>query len=332
MKLLGAVKGTLFGAAIGDALGVPVEFMGREQLRANPVTGPVGYGVHEQPLGTFSDDASMTFCLAEALAGDFTPENVAKNFIAWVNDAYWTAGGNVFDIGRTTFKAINNLYRGVSPESAGGKGVHDNGNGSLMRISPLVFYIRKMPIRERFDIIQKVSSMTHGHIRSVIACFYYLEFMGQLLDGKDMPGAYKNLQMTVPDFLSLLSIDKSETGLFDRLLVHDIQKLPEDQIQSSGYVLHTLEAAIWCLLTTDNYMDAVLKAVNLGDDTDTTGCVTGAVAGLYYGFDGIREEWVDTILKRDEISDLAERLYKKQCVSEPQITINTGGDYIRRFK
>jgi len=311
MDILNAVRGTLFGAAVGDALGVPVEFTEREELRKTPVTDLVGGGVHGQPVGTFSDDASLTFCLAEALTVDFDLQNVAKNFVEWLNNGYWAVDGKVFDVGRGTLKAIHNLYNGVAPESAGGRSPHDNGNGSLMRISPLAFYIRKMPVRDRFDIVKKVSSITHGHIRSVIACFCYLEFMLQILDGKNIFDAYKSMQVSVPDFLESLSIDPSEIGLFDRLLKHNICELPEDRIDSGGYVISTLEASMWCLLTTGSYREAVIKAVNLGDDTDTTGCVAGAAAGLYYGYGGIPEEWVGNIAKRGEIDDLAQRLYQK---------------------
>ena len=311
MDILNAVRGVLFGAAVGDALGVPVEFTDREELRGRPVADLAGGGVHGQPVGTFSDDASLTFCLAEALTVDFDLKNVAKNFVEWLNRGYWTAGGAVFDVGRGTLKAIHNLHDGVDPESAGGKGPYDNGNGSLMRISPLAFYIRKMPVRDRFDIVKKVSSITHGHIRSVIACFCYLEFMLQILDAKNIFDAYKGMQLSVSDFLESLAIDRSEISLFDGVLKHDIYELPEDRIDSGGYVVSTLEASIWCLLTTGNYREAVIKAVNLGDDTDTTGCVAGAAAGLYYGYGGIPEEWVGKIAKRGEIDNLAERLYIK---------------------
>jgi ADP-ribosylglycohydrolase len=123
--------------------------------------------------------------------------------------------------------------------------------------------------------------------------------------------AYKNLKIEITFFLRAHSIDSTVIGLFDRLLTEDIHELPEVDIFSSGYVLHTLEASIWCLLTTNNYKDAVLKAVNLGEDTDTTGAVTGGLAGLLYGFDSIPQGWINQIARKEDIENLGERLASK---------------------
>ncbi len=305
------IKSVLFGVAVADALGVPVEFKSREVIGRNPVTDMIGYGTYNLPPGTFSDDSSLTFCLAEALTTEFDLHIIGKNFVSWRYSNCWTPLGNVFDIGNATQEAIDRLRSGIQPDLAGGNGETSNGNGSLMRIAPLLFYLLDKPVNERFEITKQVSSITHRHIRSVIACFYYLEFARQLFEQKDKFEIYKNLQTEVPAFLTSISINPAEIALFDRLLKQDIRELPEEKIFSSGYVLHTLEASIWCLLTTDNYQDAVLKAVNLGEDTDTTAAVTGGLAGLLYGFDGIPTNWVKQIARHEDIDDLAERMGKK---------------------
>jgi ADP-ribosyl-[dinitrogen reductase] hydrolase len=302
------VKSVLFGVAVGDALGVPVEFRSREEIRRDPVTDMRGYGTYNLPPGTFSDDSSLTFCLAEALAGGYDLHAIARNFVKWKEDNYWTARGVMFDIGIATSQAINRLSAGVRPDLAGGTGENSNGNGSLMRIAPLLFYIRGMPAGRRFEITREVSSLTHGHIRSVIACHYYLEFARLLFEGVRMFEAYRILQETIPEFLESMAVDPAEIALFSRLLQGNIHELPEDAIRSTGYVLHTLEASVWCLLTTGSYRDAVLRAVNLGSDTDTTGAVTGALAGLYYGFDSIPAAWRQQLARHNDIEDLAERL------------------------
>ena len=294
--------------AIGDALGVPVEFNSRQTIGKNPVTDMIGYGTYNLPPGTFSDDSSLTFCLAEALTKDFDLNTIAQNFVNWCYSNYWTPRGNVFDIGIATQQAIDRLAKGERPELAGGFDISSNGNGSLMRISPLLFYLLDKPISERFEITKQVSSITHGHIRSVIACFYYLEFARQLFEQKNKFDIYNSLETEVTNHLRLLSIEPAEVALFDRLLKQDIHELAEEYIFSSGYVLHTLEASIWCLLTTDNYKDAVLKAVNLGEDTDTTGAVTGGLAGLLYGFDTIPANWIKKLARNAEIENLAERV------------------------
>ncbi len=307
---LNTCKDILFGVAVGDALGVPVEFQSREEISRQPVTDMIGYGTHNKPAGTFSDDSSLTFCLAEAIASGFTLESTGCNFINWRYDNYWIADNEVFDIGMTTQRAIDRLVKGTPPQHAGDFEEESNGNGSLMRILPLLVYIRDKPIDERYQLIKQVSSMTHGHARSVIACFYYLEFALGLLNGEDKLAVYSRLQKDVAEYLRLINMSRDETSLFDRLLIDRIDMIPENQIRSSGYVLHTLEASIWCLLNTNNYMDAVLKAVNMGSDTDTTGAVTGGLAGLLYGYECIPEHWLNQLARKDDVEDLAVRMFK----------------------
>lgn len=305
------IKNALFGLAVGDALGVPVEFKSREAIQNNPVTDMVGYGTYNLPAGTWSDDSSLAFCLAEALMQDFNLKVIGDNFQKWLYQNYWTPHGYVFDVGVTTRQAIYSLSTGTRPDLAGGFNENENGNGSLMRILPLLFHIKDKPIDERYSVTKAVSSITHGHLRSVIACFYYLEFARQLLNKEDKFSIYHHLKASVYEYLQSLTINPEEIRLFDRLLKGDITDLAEEQIQSSGYVLHTLEASIWCILTTTDYEEAVLKAVNLGEDTDTTGAVTGGLAGLLYGFDNIPANWVAQLARRGDIDDLASRLTLK---------------------
>ena len=311
MKRRNLHKDILLGVAVGDALGVPVEFESRGEIARNPVTDMRGYGTYHLPPGTFSDDSSLTFCLAEALTQEFDLSTVAQNFIAWRDENYWTPRGEVFDIGIATSAAIDRLIKGALPDRAGGTDEKSNGNGSLMRILPLLSYVFDKPINERYEITRQVSSITHAHVRSVIGCFYYLEFARQLAFGISKQDIYENLQLTVLPFLQSMNIDQAEITAYNRLLTRNIADLPEAELFSSGYVVHTLEASIWCLLTTDTYAEAVLKAVNLGDDSDTTGAVTGGLAGLAYGYENIPEAWVNTLARREDILDLAERLEKK---------------------
>lgn len=303
------IKSALFGVAVGDALGVPVEFKSRETLKRHPVNDMIGFGTHNQPPGTWSDDSSLSFCLAKALTQGYNLDIIAQNFIKWRYENYWTARGEVFDIGIATQQAIARLKEGVQPDLAGSTAENSNGNGSLMRILPLLFYIYNKPIEQRFEYTRQVSAITHGHIRSVIACFYYLEFARQLLFETDKLEIYKNLQTDVPAFLTSLNIESDEIGKFNRLLKSNIYQLPENQISSSGYILHTLEASIWCLLTTNGFKEAVLKAVNLGDDSDTTGAVTGGLAGLLYGLNQIPPNWLKQIARLRDIDNLVTDLY-----------------------
>ena len=304
------IHGALFGVAIGDALGVPAEFKDRGALKLTPITDFIGFKSHSQPPGTFSDDSSLTFCLAESLCLGYDLNDLGKRFVQWRDDAYWAAGNEVFDIGMTTDRAISRLRKGTRPSLAGDFDEDCNGNGSLMRIMPLLFYIRDFDIEKRYAIIKDVSSVTHGHIRSVIACFYYLEFALELLKGRDKQTAYANTAKVVHEFIVSKQIIQDEVNRFASLLQEDITQRDIDTIPSWGYVMNTLQAAMYCFLTTENYQDATLMAVNLGNDADTTAAVTGGLAGLYYGFDAIPEKWRNEVKRSNDINDLCDRLAK----------------------
>jgi ADP-ribosyl-[dinitrogen reductase] hydrolase len=298
----------LMGLCVGDALGVPVEFKSRSILTANLVTGMQGYGTHNQPAGTWSDDSSLAFCLAESLCNGYNLEDVAYTMVRWYTQNHWTAHGKVFDIGGTTYSAIQRLKKDESPLYSGDFEEDSNGNGSLMRILPLIFHLKDKPIEERYQVVKEVSSITHAHFRSIICCFIYIEYAILLVKGLDKKEAYKQMQDIVNGFIK---ISYSERKRFDRILIHNIESYFPAEISGSGYVLHTLEASIWCFLQTDSYKEAVLKAVNLGEDTDTTGCVTGGLAGLYYGFEAIPKEWIEVIARKDDIIELANKLHQK---------------------
>jgi ADP-ribosyl-[dinitrogen reductase] hydrolase len=309
--MINKIRATFFGLAIGDALGVPVEFRSREHLQRFPITGMTGNGSWNQPLGTWSDDSSLAFCLAESLTKCYELNDIAQNFINWKQHGYWGAHHRVFDIGGATRFAIDRLTKGCSPFLSGGMMEEDNGNGALMRIMPLLFIIKDLPISERYKKIKEVSAVTHAHFRSVFSCFIYLEFALQILNGNSMDVAYMSMQQLVKSFAEEHQFNPKELELFNRVLSVNIKDEEEKKIYSSGYVLHTLEASLWCLLNTRNYADAVLKAVNLGGDTDTTGCVTGGLAGLLYGYDDIPKGWIRKIARGDDIGNLCTKLTRQ---------------------
>lgn len=310
----------LVGLSVGDALGVPFEFLRREKMDSMPATTMVGHGTHNQPIGTWSDDSSLAFCLAETLATGYDLENLKNRFINWYDHSYWTAHNNVFDVGIATRQAINSLRTVSRPELAGGKDEYSNGNGSLMRILPLAVFINNLSIEDRFNITKDVSSMTHGHIRSVLGCFIYLEYALQIMAGKDKVAALQYLRNVIPDFLiSNKLCPETELHKYSRVLaiknstqsIQQIEDCESAEINGSGYVVSTLEASIWCVMTSRSYSEAVLKAVNLGDDTDTTGCVTGGLAALIYGYESIPELWISQLARVDDIKALANKLYIK---------------------
>ena len=198
------------------------------------------------------------------------------------------------------------LQQGVSPIEAGGKTENSNGNGSLMRILPIAYFYRTLDFPELIRRSHQVSCITHAHERSQIACGIYISIAVCLLKGLDLRSAYikgiENLQ-------SIYSIESHpELSHFNRVLSENIDRLSVDSIRSGGYVIDTLEASLWCLLNTSSYAEAVLQAVNLGGDTDTTAAVTGGLAGIYYGVENIPTEWIEQTARKEDIMNLAARL------------------------
>jgi ADP-ribosyl-[dinitrogen reductase] hydrolase len=302
------IRAALLGLAVGDALGVPVEFQSRAARRQQPVVHMQAYGTHNQPAGTWSDDASLTFCLAEAIADGFSLQQLARNCRRWYFDNFWTPHGSVFDIGITTREAISRLEANPELVRAGGTDEYSNGNGSLMRILPLAFYHADATLASRFQRVFDVSAVTHGHVRSAVACFLYLEMVRYLRAGLTPTQSYAKLCAETPAQLYKLNIPAREADHFERILSGRLPDLPVTAINSGGYVMHTLEAALWCLLRHETFAETVLAAVNLGDDTDTTGAVTGGLAGLYYGEAAMPAEWLAVLARRADIEDLAHRM------------------------
>lgn len=298
----------LLGVCVGDALGVPVEFTSREERLREPVTSMQGYGTYNQPPGTWSDDSSLTFCLAESLCQGFSLDAIAQSFCLWHDQGYWTPHGTVFDIGMATSTAIRHLrWDRVSPLESGCTDEKSNGNGSLMRILPMAFYYQSLEFPELIKRVHQVSSITHAHLRSQMACGIYISIAIRLLEGDAPATAYfKGIQKIHQSYNQ--PPYTSELDKFTRVLDGKIAQFPMEAIQSGSYVIHTLEAALWCFLTSTSYPQSVLKAVNLGSDTDTTAAVTGGLAGLYYGIEQIPQEWRDQIAREDDIVDLAKRL------------------------
>lgn len=300
----------IMGLAVADALGVPVEFESREYLKGNPVTSMQEDGTFNQPIGTWSDDTSMTLCLVDSLARELDYEDIMQSFTDWLMNGKYTPLGRAFGVGLGTKQAVLRFKEGVSPLDCGGTSEQDNGNGSLMRTLPVLFYLRStygndfINDYKTYEVIHNISSLTHGHKRSHIACGIYISIGDALLKGESIEGAVK---LGIPHSFKYYKSQEqfaAELSNYDRLMDEDFAELSIDEIRSSGYVVDTLEAAIWCLLTTNNYKDCVLKAVNLGIDTDTVAAVAGGLAGIHYSYESIPREWLDALVEKKYIEDL----------------------------
>lgn len=299
------ILGGLYGSLIGDALGVPVEFKPRAQRKDDPVTSMRGFGTHNQPAGTWSDDGSLLLCAAESLAEHgFDTQDMGQRFVRWLDDGRWSAHGRVFDIGTATHRALDQIALGTPAEEAGGRSESSNGNGSLMRILPVSLASLDCDLDVFCDRIVRASGITHAHDRSKLACVLHGLFVRDLMRGHRPSSAHAG---AAEEFRTRF-VSHPEYAHFVELLNPDLGSQPESAIQSSGYVLHTLIASIWCLLSTDTFSDCVLKAVNLGDDTDTTGCVAGGLAGVCYGIEAIPTGWLKALPRGEALRDLFERL------------------------
>lgn len=301
-------KPGIIGLAIGDAMGVPVEFCSREKLMEHPITEMTGYGCYDVPKGSWSDDSSMTIATIDAIIQDngLNYNTIATNFLEWKKNAKYTPNDSVFDIGRTCSIAISKfeLNQDVA-EKCGGTSELNNGNGSLMRILPLVYYCfaRKMMETEIYEIVKNVSSITHGHELSIMGCFIYVMYGMELLNNRNFVQAYEKIKG-----IKYNTYFKEDTiRRYERILKNDINEYELNEIKSTGFVVDTLEATLWVLLNTNSYNQSIIKAINLGNDTDTVGACVGGLAGIYYGLEKINQEWKNDLLKYEYIIDLCDK-------------------------
>lgn len=306
MKMIDAIRGAFFGLCTGDALGLPVQFQSREWMKENPIDRMIGYGTFNKPPGTWSDDSSLTFCLAESLCSGFNLQDIGRTFVAWMDEGYYSAEDRAFDIGNTTLRSISRLREGISPKESGDREDDCNGNGSLMRILPLAFFLEEDERDILFSVVHQVSAITHAHVVAKMACGIYIVFAICLKKGYTLKEAYRETEEICLKYYSHMPY-REELSRFSRVLEGEIASLQKREIESSGYVVHTLEAALWCLLRNTSYSSTVLDAVNLGEDTDTTAAVAGGLAGLYYGYEEIPREWIHSLAGQDQISSLVER-------------------------
>lgn len=306
---------TIYGGIIGDMLGVPVEFRKRGTYKIEGVTG---FGTYNQKPGTWSDDTSMTFCLMQNIIEKGNAEDLMNKFVDYAEKGYMTPYGKMFDIGRTTVESIRRFKKGIPANECGGNTEYDNGNGALMRIAPIAFTIfENFNFVEKCQVIKEISELTHRHPRSIVGSIIFVEILLRMYWNSTLKESLCDVKELFEENFSDNHIYRKELQNYSRIFDKDFFKTPEEEIKSSGYVVDTLEAAIWCLGTTDNFKDAVLKAVNLGGDTDTIASITGSLAGMLYKMDSIPEEWLEAIADKENVDRLIQEFFK--YVSESAI-------------
>ncbi len=247
-------------------------------------------------------------CTAEAILDGADLDKAGELFLRWWKKGYRTARGTVFDIGGATLAALNRISNGTPAAQAGGTDESDNGNGSLMRILPIAWRFCDEPAETVVEHAMSLSSVTHRHPRSQLACAYLCLVVRQLMHREEPFAAWRNAVETMRPFLRG---HPAEANIFARVASDDFPSLPESEIESGGYVIHTLEAALWCLLKGGQLEDIVLRAINLGGDTDTTGCVAGGLAGTWLGESAIPSAWLSSLPDLSDIRKLCRQLSRE---------------------
>lgn len=287
-------QGAMLGLAIGDAIGTSVEFSPRGSFM--PVSDMVGGGVFGLQPGQWTDDTSMALCLATSLLEHgFDMHDQLNRYLEWHDEGYMSSTGKCFDIGGTTSDALER-YRRTGTTRAGSIDPNDAGNGSIMRLAPVVLYFQETP-KDAIRYAAEQSKTTHRAPECLMACQLMAEIMLRALGG-----AAKEVVLA-PSQLNLAWTPGLATIAQSAYLGKTI-----NEIRGTGYVVQSLEAALWCFASTANYRNCVLMAANLGDDADTTAAVAGQIAGAFYGAEGIPQPWRDRVCMSTHIAQLATQL------------------------
>ncbi|KZX76140.1 ADP-ribosylglycohydrolase [Oleiphilus sp. HI0009] len=294
LSLLDRYEGCLLGLAVGDAIGTTLEFMPKGSF--TPIDDMIGGGPFGLRAGQWTDDTSMALCLAESLIqrNGFDPIDQMNRYCNWWQWGYLSSTGECFDIGSTVVEALNKYLENKKP-FAGSIEPDCAGNGSLMRLAPV-----PMTYYGNIDNVIKYagesSRTTHGTAECIDACKYFADLLCLTLDGVDKG-----------DLLNSSSY-KPYTQKINLISDGRFLNKSEQEISGSGYVVHSLEAALWSFFTTDSYESAILKSANLGDDADTTAAICGQISGAYYGASNIKKSWLDKLHMHDEIKATANQL------------------------
>lgn len=326
----------IMGVLAGDMLGNPVQFMSRPSvLKRGPVKGMESGGVFHMPAGSWTDDGSMTLCILDSLIEKrcLDYDDIMEKFIRWDRDGAYTPFGKAYDQGITCLDAIDKYARTHKWSSCGRTGEHANGNGGLMRVMPVCLYAAikeadgTFTEKDAVQAVHNITLLTHNHLRACTAsgiyyfmCKEILKLRGSLTDtnpadgsavaesqSHTIRGALQRGMDAAVAFYTKNNLD-DELSCYRRLKDLSVfAEVSSDKIRSSGYVVDTLESAVWNLITTNSLEQALLQAVNLGDDADTVGAVAGGLAGLYYGYDCVPAAWKSAMQKRSWLEDMCRK-------------------------
>lgn len=311
----------LIGQSVGDAFGVPYEFMGREDVRKLDLREMVGCDTQVSfnsrwgdliPKGAWSDDTSMAVAAMASIIdnnGEVDYDDIMRQFIAWWDNGKFSSMPFPFGLGNTVHNAMVRYKNNYPPLECGGTGVRDNGNGALMRMFPfsMICIMRKYDDQKTYDFIRKASAVTHGHIINALSCCIYTQFLFDCLRTKNPKMSYytaiRDKEYDYKQAFPSEAINAHEI-LFKQIMKEDFDP---DTIRESGYVVDSLITAIYSIINTENFEDAIKMAVRFGYDTDTNAAITGSLAGVIYGMDSIPVNWLRDLKRKDYLIDIGER-------------------------
>lgn len=295
--------GAMLGLAAGDAVGTALEFTIPGSFK--PITQMIGGGPFELEPGEWTDDTSMALCLAESLllCDGFDPQDQMERYERWYRDGYMSSNGLCFDIGGTVLSALTAFALNGTP-FAGSTHERSAGNGSLMRLAPVPLFYAASPATA-MAMAGESSRTTHGAPQAVDACIYYAGLMIGALQGVDKETLLRPLYAPIPDYWETRPMHAAVR----EVLRPDLAELEPPEIRGDGYVVRSLQAALWAFARCDSFREGCLLAANLGEDADTTAAIYGQLAGAWYGVDNIPADWRQKLAKRELIIDLAQRLY-----------------------
>jgi ADP-ribosylglycohydrolase len=287
-------RGALLGLACGDALGTTLEFQPLGSFE--PINDMVGGGVFGLNAGEWTDDTSMALCLAQSLIDKgFDPKEQMENYVRWYQEGYLSSNGRCFDIGNTVRDALHQYLEDGNP-MAGSSEPMSAGNGSLMRIAPVALYYANH-LEQAIYYAGESSKTTHQALEAIDACRYYGALIVLALNGASKAEI----------------LDYRMDGLTPKIaeVTNGSYKYKQPpQIRGSGYVVASMEAALWAFYHSTSFEKGALMAANLGDDADTTAAIFGQLAGAYYGENGIPQRWLDKLYGAEMIDEYAKALLK----------------------
>lgn len=324
MKNKTSVKSSVMGVIVGDALGVPYEGMKKGSYYVyemeDSFTQKLKRAPHGQPKGSYSDDGSLTLAVMDALMFNTGLYGLIENRRAWFDDGKFTQLGKAFGSGLTTRVTIDNFNKGMLPHECGLTEPERCGNGTLMSISSFAMMSYGKTDEEIIAYLEGIHSTSHNQPINIISTFFYVSMMHSIMSGEDIKTSVEFAQDKMVNVILKMDRFSPDAANFDRLSESYKYLSSPEGVLTTGYVIHSLEASIYCLITTNTYEECILKAVNIGGDVDTIAAIVGGAAGLYYGYDAIPERWISEIIDREELEKLCDDV--EELIAEGSIDLD----------